>query len=215
MTITSGLNTTHGLVPIVLHSHVHYPQLNLLNSLQDTCHLSDNDISLRRTRQVLQYLPIPRSLVSLDNVLTILLSPTMGAPDVQDLNVRAVASFNSLLKELLVEAAAIKPPSSDRASSIEPPLSKQDFPNISERVAASLSEITEGEEAEGDDAAKTSAKQRRFLVVEAVTRDTISRLIVRTHTLVSVVHCRPRAKTTRRQHRSQATSLSKFGNCST
>lgn len=101
----------------------------------------------------------------------------MGAPVVQTHNVRAVASFSALLQTLLDEAAIIKPPSSDRASFIEPPLNKHDFPNFSERVAESLSDITK-EEVEGDDASKAQTKNRKFAVIEAVTRDAISNLIV-------------------------------------
>lgn len=103
----------------------------------------------------------------------------MGALNIENTHVRAVASFNSLLTTLLDEAAIIKPSSSNRASSIEPPLNKHDLPKFSERVAKSLSDISK-DEVEGDDASKAQVKNRKNAVIEAVTRDAIAKLIVST-----------------------------------
>lgn len=105
-------------------------------------------------------------------------TPTMGAVDVQEMATPAVAAYRTLLQGLLAEAAVIKPPSSDRVSSIEPPLSKHDFPNFSERVAAALSEVTK-DEVEGDDESKIAVKARRNHIIETVTRDTLNKLVVR------------------------------------
>lgn len=104
----------------------------------------------------------------------------MASFQVNDQGIAAAASFGSLLQELMAEAAAIKPvvAGRDPSSSLEPPLSKQDFDGISDRVANATSDmIPEGIDDE-DEAAKTQAKSRKFALIEAVTRDIFSNLTV-------------------------------------
>ncbi|KAF4123264.1 THO complex subunit 1 [Geosmithia morbida] len=105
----------------------------------------------------------------------------MHALHVNDLGIPAAEKFASLLKELMAEAAVIKPivPESDPSSSLEPPLNKQDFDGLSDRVANATSDMVP-EGTEEDEAAKTQIKARKFALIEAVTRDIFSNLTAST-----------------------------------
>jgi THO complex subunit 1 len=104
----------------------------------------------------------------------------MPALDVDDLGVPHVAAFGSLLNELLEEAAALKPPATDRtpSASIEPPINKHDLNSLSDRIASAFSGITVG--GTDDEAAVKKARSRKFAAIEAVARDFFSKLTVRT-----------------------------------
>src|SRR5690606_2307963 len=90
---------------------------------------------------------------------------TMPALVIDDLGVPHVTAFGSLLNELLDEAAALKPPVTNRtpSASIEPPINKHDLSNLSGRIASAFSGITV--EGADDDVAVKKARSRKFAAI--------------------------------------------------
>ncbi|KAJ3532200.1 hypothetical protein NM208_g8548 [Fusarium decemcellulare] len=98
----------------------------------------------------------------------------MAALDADNPATPAVATFTTLLQELLSQAEKTK-----QTSTIEPGLNKSDFENLSGRVASTAAELAT---AEGGDGKVTNeqAKGRQFAIIETAARDIFSNLIATT-----------------------------------
>lgn len=103
----------------------------------------------------------------------------MPALDIDNPGVTAIASFGALLNTLLDEAAALKPPSSEPQSlGIDPPLTKSDFDNTTNRVDLVLSSIVASPSESDDEASKERVRDRRWQVVETAARDLFGKIVV-------------------------------------
>jgi len=93
----------------------------------------------------------------------------MPAIEVQSHGVPAVADFASVLDGLLAQAETVKP-----AGTIEPPLHRSDFDNLSGQVSQAFAQLS-SKTWEGDPKTK---KIREYAIIETAARDAFSKLVV-------------------------------------
>lgn len=83
--------------------------------------------------------------------------------------VEAVAAFGSFLDDLFSRAQSIK-----QTDSIDPPLSKSNFPDLEAQLSQHLGDLA----VPPDGAQDNTKKTHRFAVIETVARDTFKNLVV-------------------------------------
>jgi len=94
----------------------------------------------------------------------------MASPTTVDSHgVEAVAAFGSFLDDLLSRAQSIK-----QTESIDPPLSKSNFPDLQAQLSQLLGDLA----VPSDGAQDNTKKTHRFAVIETVARDTFKNLVV-------------------------------------
>jgi THO complex subunit 1 len=98
----------------------------------------------------------------------------MPALEIDDAGVPDVASFGTLLNELLTEAETVK-----QATTIEPALQKSQFNDLSRRVGSCFAPAGHAPDTEASEGSPAVAKSRRNAVVETAARSLFDQLIVR------------------------------------
>lgn len=94
----------------------------------------------------------------------------MPSLEADSYGVPGVAAVGQLLAKLLAHAETLKP-----TSSIEPPLEKSDFDDLSGPLSQALASTNPSSGAEEN---VDTNKGRRFAIIETAARETFSRLIV-------------------------------------
>ncbi|CAM1502847.1 Fc.00g076230.m01.CDS01 [Cosmosporella sp. VM-42] len=95
----------------------------------------------------------------------------MPALDMDNPGVPAVATFGSLLEQLLQQAATAK-----TVSTIEPALNKSDFDDLSNRVSTAVSQLASQNGTETSE----QIRNRQFAIIETAVRELFSKLIATT-----------------------------------
>ncbi|KAL2202052.1 hypothetical protein CC79DRAFT_1338157 [Sarocladium strictum] len=99
----------------------------------------------------------------------------MPALEIDDAGVPDVASFGTLLNELLTEAETVK-----QATTIEPALQKSQFNDLSRRVGSCFAPAGHAPDTEASEGSPAVAKSRRNAVVETAARSLFDQLIAST-----------------------------------